>query len=308
MTLSNSLREDPSHERMDLVLREMFNFGKEAANSELDANFPIVSRLLEFGSQRAIATAGAMCLELASREGVSEDLRETLLEEAGGIWAHAVDKWWDEEDVQPPTLRSAIGLACLPSRTSIILDRTLPGSETVDAMHESLCNVGLMAIKAHKTRISEGHRKEAGQVKGVASELAVLLLHQRFTMESLLDGSMLALPSHLSEDNDILDRDGTKISNCWDISVYTEYPPEEPEIAHRIQVKSRFDKRDQKYASGIPVVCIDRDLAANHAERSEGVESITIVRERCLEFAQSAGEMIIERLDARMEKLLECVE
>lgn len=164
-----------------------------------------------------------------------------------------------------------------------------------------------MAIRIHKTRISEGHRKEAGQVKGAASELAVLLLHQRFTMESLLDGSLLALPSYLSEDNNILDQDGTKISNCWDISVYTEYPPEEPKIAHRIQVKSRFDKRTQKYDSDIPVICIDRDLAANYAERSDGVEPITIVRERCLEFAQTAGEMIVERLDARMEKLLECV-
>lgn len=99
MALPSSLREDPSHERMDTVLREMFNFGREAANPELYANFPIVSRLLEFGSQRAIATAGAMCLELASREGASGDLRETLLKEAGDIWTYAIDKWWDEGDV-----------------------------------------------------------------------------------------------------------------------------------------------------------------------------------------------------------------
>lgn len=108
------------------------------------------------------------------------------------------------------------------------------------------------------------------------AELAILMLHQRWTLENLDDGSQLALPSRFTEDHGINHRHrGSASITAWDVSVFQQLDDDDPiTIPYKIQVKSKSQRNGDhpahyEYTDDISVVCPQEDLLVTHREARE---------------------------------------
>lgn len=264
-----------------------------------------IDTLFYQGSQESLQIAGAMCVDLAARDYISEERKTELLDRASGIWSFACHKWWERAPMLPSTLRSAIGLATLSAQRSIILEHTLPPLDTVWAIHDDLCTIGSVGVEMQRQFTETDEPEAAMDTVGILSELVVLLLHNRFALQQLVDGSMLALPAYLTQDNGVNALDSRGLNNHWDVSIFAEYPPEPPKVVYKVQAKSRYHPKHPKYSEDIAVVFVGDDLVTSYGETRHGIKPRAIVKECVQENSNLAGEYILQRLGSRTELLLD---
>ena len=214
--------------------------------------------------------------------------------------------------VDEATRRSAIGLASLPSYLELMYGNRIPDQKVQQTMYTKLCDVALKAYSLQSSEKTNSEPTTNGRVAiGIGAELAVLLLHQRFTIQRLGDNSqMLALPSRLSEDHGVRRRNRKNpAANGWDISVMTMYPNDrEPVLRYKVQVKSSAHAASYRegYAKDIISVNANEDLMIGKKERRLGRTLIRTIPIECnSELKGMADEWTTKRLDRRTDKLLE---
>lgn len=301
-TVSGNNRGDP-------FVADIFDYADRLQSSSAERfTRGEVRMLVTHGSQEAFTIAGGMCLELAAQPTTSPETSAKLIDESFDIWGQAIERWWLSETIKPATMRTALGYAALESYRSIILEDTLPDQLTVEKMHADLCNVGLMGIQLQEHFTKSEQTEEAKDTVGVLAEVALLLLHQRFTMQQLQDGSMLALPAHLTQDRGRGNVPAGAASQKWDLTVFSEFPPSRPEVTYKIQAKSRKHRDEPIYTPDIARVYVSEDLALDPAERKRGIKPYQVVKERVQEYTDIAAGVTKKRAGARSELLLDCLD
>lgn len=263
----------------------------------------IINQLTDHGSQETLNLAGSMCLDIAARDLVEPEDKEVWIQHAHSYWEYAIEKWWDSREVNAETLRSGLGLVCLGASAELLLDHQLASTPRQREMLEGLATIGEKGIYLQQQATQERRTRTAQRTVGVLGELAMLMPHQIFTSEILGDASMLALPSWYSQD-----RSWNNELPQWDISIYTQFTSQQPEIAYRAQVKSRYkDQCTISESSDQPVqlVCIGEDLAVTRKEQRNGTRPYKVVQESIAVVRREADESVIDRLTQRIDLLLE---
>jgi len=271
----------------------------------------LVSKIAYEGSVGSLNMAGAIALDIAARPNLTSDQQLEWLVYASDIWKIAVDDARQRGIVDIHSIGAATGLATLPSYFDIIYNQRIPDIDSQRSMYEKLCG---LAIDAQRLRKNSGRRGDIPttlRAAGIASELSVLLLHQRFVLHNLGDTSqMVALPSRISEDNWLRNKDQeTTVSNGWDVSIMTKYPDDQsPVLAYKVQVKTsqNADDKSPDYASDIVKVNVAQDLIVTEQERKRGRVLVRTIPAECYaELSGNAARVTIKKLNKRTEKLLD---
>ncbi len=304
-TFSDGFPDGHAH---DKALAHLMNdFGDCTSGTGTRHYAGIVDKVLEFGTQEAQSLAGSMCLDIASRLETLDRDRDHHLEKAAAIWGQLVDRHLNAGTARSVTLRAGVGMACLKAYTSIICERTLPDTGIQDQMYRDLCAVAFRATELQAIFTQQDEAAEAREATAITAELAVNLLHQRWTRRNLPD-SMLILPAHVSEDQGL---NGTQSATRtkWDSSIFAEYPPTPPEVVVKVQTKSRANHKSSEYSKDIVVVNVGEDLAVTYQEtrknKKYGVRPRTIIQELVDE---KSNPEVATRLDERTELLLDKID
>lgn len=218
-------------------------------------------------NQEIRAAAGWITLEAAAKLTDIPDEKTQLLEFARHYWGSTVTiaKLCGEPNVS--ALKAGIGMSTIEPASAIILDNRLPGDTARKKMFNRLTGVAEASLGYGAYLIEQPKdfavREQTTSLTGLQAELAVLMLHQRFTREAQV-ASQLALPAHYSEDHGLsryTNKDKKKNSG-WDISIH-QTDEGELSVPVKIQVKSSggvFRKKPQEYADDIVVVKLAEDI------------------------------------------------
>lgn len=267
------------------------------------ADLEAIDRVLRHGSQEAHFIAGAMCEDLALRDNTQPDEQLRLLDVSRNIWGYATQKWWYRPEVSSWTLRSAANLAFTDLVAYSVQENALPSEEVQHAIYDDLLNVALRAAQLQALRTKQDYAQEAKDVTGVLAELALALVHNRFSLVEL-GGSQISKPSKITEDRgNIVVLDGANFYTGWDLSVFQDDSPEPLELVYKIQAKSRKND-DYVYLPGIVVVNISEDLAIGKKEHTKGtLRPSGLVRE-LFDDRHNPSLSTTKKLDFRTEKYL----
>lgn len=249
--------------------------------------------------------AGEVLVEEASRQKphmVSPFIKfarqeyEKVLEQAALL--SAVDAHDHANDVARARMRRAQ----LPILDIIYSKRRFPGQSLVEDMYRKLAKQALGVVEI----TSANHASKSDpdiELKGIKSELAVLLLAQRCAIRNIGCNEWLPLQSMFSEDHGGDCRKDTD-APAWDMNIFTKAADDEPPAkTYSIQIKtSRFGAP----AVGVATVYVNHDLLLHPREHCPGqqiiMDCISEIRD------PDRSEHITQRLDFRTEKLLDIIE
>lgn len=225
----------------------------------------IISSGEKSGQPEARYTAGAIAIEAAVKLTIDPNEKLELITRAKDNWDYTVNASSWAESSNETSLRAMLGLATLPSLAFIAMNGGLPPSVIQETMYDKLLGIAHSSIeyteKLSGNDVSTRNHKAVARTVGFTSELAVLLLHQRFTLASEGLGQ-LALPSFFSEDRGLSVSKGNNQSYAWDISIFQD-EEDALSVPIKIQVKSHeglLDLMKRQYQDEIITVCVSEDL------------------------------------------------
>lgn len=233
-----------------------------------DRIFRIIEEGNENGHMRASYMVGAMAVESAAKLTIMPDEQVDLLAKASDSWRSIITASERFSSPNIYTLQAKLGLATLPAEMSLALTDKLPAECFQQEMFDNLLELASFS-KEYSRYIYENpntsdrvKRNAFSELSGFNSELAVLLIHQRFSLNARTLGQ-LALPAYYSEDHGMIAGRGSSKSHAWDINLYEE-DEDGVDVLAKIQVKSRASalrKHRKNYASDILTICVAEDLA-----------------------------------------------
>ncbi len=148
---------------------------------------------------------------------------------------------------------------------------------------------------------------------GFLGEVATQLLINRYSLDTIGDGSMLALPSTLSQDRS----KKTKgiYSGSWDVSVFTDTDRlGSPKLDYAIQVKTGEECKELYY-DDISLLHFRRDLGVPGRrfdyDASSGLylaKPIRVMRELINEIGEEPKDYMIDIINQRTERLLDVID
>jgi len=294
------------------VIRLIDDYRSIDSGTVTERDCTIVENLTKNGSDLGLYYAGAIALDIASREMLDRDERVTWLLQAYNNWSRINENTLRTGNLTALAINSVMHQAALPSYQAILTAGSLPKREARSAMYLRLMGLGRMSI----TRLAELAGPEASiariderkDLAGTIGELSVLLLMQRFARQELDDKEQITLPSRFSEDRGKKRHRGSTIVNAWDLSVFQQFSSSDQiEMPYRIQVKTRENNHNPhyEYGKGISLVRIREDLSLSSDEHRNNSLGIKIIKELLDESNSSAT---TETLNARTELLLDKIE
>lgn len=268
----------------------------------------VVELLVDLNDQYASHVAGAMCLQRATAKRMPVQERKVLFNRSEEIWQQAVDQWWNGDDLSSSTLKSALGLVCMDSMRSIIIDRRLPEIESNQTLYENIGKIATRTVDAHQEFNMAGRNREAQYVAGFEAELVVMMLHQRFMIEDMQSNSMLAVPATLFQDTGQKSAENVP-NNSWDVTIYSNARKGPLRMVYKVQVKTQRTMHNMyDYAPQITVVSVMDDLSLGENERYGTPNVTSILRDLVLSANASDRLAVDDELDARQRLLIDVLD
>lgn len=235
-------------------------------NGEYDTAPERLWSVIEIGEASATPgvrnRTGAIALEAATRLTKDPEEKVELITIASDNWNHVLKATEWAGITNTDTLIAKYGLFTLPSLASIALTDGLPAESIQHDMYANLIGLASDSMIFYNRASAKGNIVSRGEALGLQAELAVLLLHTRFSLTT--DGiDALALPSYYSEDKGLSAGKGNHQSSAWDVNIH-QADEDGLSVPTKIQVKSSvhaLEYRKKEYADDITVLCIDRELA-----------------------------------------------
>src|SRR3990167_9588561 len=103
----------------------------------------IVGEVVDESTPSALYLAGGMSLDIAARPGLVPDERLDWLAYSRDLWKQVAESSVETGQVDEATLRSAIGLASLPSYLELMYGNRIPDQKVQQTMYTKLCDVAL---------------------------------------------------------------------------------------------------------------------------------------------------------------------
>lgn len=253
-------------------IQRLHNDYRGIINGEYDTLPDRMHRIIEEGNEnghmRASNMVGAMAVEAAAKLTIVPDEQVDLLAKASDSWKSVITASERFSSPNIYTLQAKLGLATLPAEMSLALTDKLPAECFQQEMYDNLIELATFSkgysryIYENPNTSNRSKRKAFSELSGFNSELAVLLVHQRFSLKAQTLGQ-LALPAYYSEHHGMIAGKGSNKSHAWDINLYEE-DEDGIDILAKIQVKSRaraLQKYSKNYATDILTICLAEDLA-----------------------------------------------
>lgn len=306
----------------DPALRSrMVQFGRNNDYDQLAEDLATAETLQLYDNPEALGTSGALFLDIASRDMLDGAEKRMQLENSEDALRATVDKWMGTEQMDDNVLRAAMNLACLPVRKSLLLDMCLPDTETQAEIHADLLDLARTGVEFYYAL--HGGTPRRWRTSGVLGELTLLMLDNRFTSAKLGDNSRQATPALYSEDNVWSTKLEAQQTTPWDISIYTQFAPNQAALTYKIDAKASEDaarKMDEKEETpdheDVDIVTIQTDLAvtADECKISRGRHSVNgvfsqyIISELLRESDGTASQADIDNLDMRTAQFLDILD
>lgn len=309
-----SVYDDPT------IRWRMLQFGRNNDPDQLLEDILTAETLQRYDSPEALGTSGALFLDIASRMGNDAE-RLMQLENSEDALRATVDMWMGTEQMDYDVLRAAMNLACLPIRKFLLFDRCLPDTETQAEIHADLLDLARTGTELYSA-LRHGTPKK-WRTSGVLGELTLLMLDSRFTNKVLGDNSRQATPALYSEDHVWSTKNEAQRATPWDISVYTQFAPNQAALTYKIDAKASEDasrkleeKEETPDDEDVDVVTIQTDLAVTADEYKKipgqhnikGVSSQQILSELLRESDGTASQADIDNLDMRTAQFLDILD
>lgn len=242
--------------------------------------------------------AGRMAIELAQTE--PDPIKKLqYIERAQATLEHIVAL--GTVRYLPTTGQAEVMLANLHNYQSLVLNGSVAAARIRQVEYEKLVEIGERQIV--QARDMQKSSREHGYYIGLIGEISVLLLTQRFGLQSP-ENAWTGIPAHIS--NDMARHDGDNKRKAWDVSVFTQYDENPADLTYKIQVKAGKDGATD-YAGDVAIVRVNRDLVIESPECLEEYRHMplgAIIHEAALEL-ESQGSTPTQRLDQRTELLLD---
>lgn len=233
------------------------------------------------------ATAGYIALEAATKLTDDPDEKTQLVDFAGHYWGSTVAISKLDEQTNTNALKASIGISVLESASALILGDHLPNKKTRKDMFSRLIGVAEDSLRYGAYLNDQPKDFETfGQAKsliGLQAELAILLLHQRFTLVAHGIGQ-LALPSLYSEDHGLHMYENKEKPLAWDISIH-QTDEGELSVPIKIQVKSssgNYHNKPKGYADDIVVVKLAEDIG--HTDSGNLLKPFSVLEDIVAEY------------------------
>ena len=244
--------------RMSVGVNDVANY----LTANLDAD-EVLGRL-RTGGQPGQLLSGEVCLQEAAYDQGNADF---WLDKSVTYFGQA----WRLEDTRtitprtPTATRAALRLAQMPVLKPMLLDSEFASAGAVEQAYRDTtmiaAHVGSLILKPNAFR----HTKIKNDCFGIFSEVAVLGLAQRFSVQNSLTDCWQASRSLIGADRGTVRRGVVK--DGWDMDVWSKEDAQLPELSYRVQIKSS-DHIVKSYRPGIQVVNVAPDLAVTDNEQA----------------------------------------
>lgn len=269
------------------------------------------------GSPKAIVSAGRIALDVACRKELTEEKKLLWIERSVNCYQKVIQNS-STGGMSNDSIQAQYHLSVLPGYSNILLNGTLPPSLIRDKMFYQLVMTGEMTLnrlnilsQASKAQESYEVGRKISDLSGIAGELALLLLHQRFSTNKLHNEEQIALPSRISEDNGGANRSkGSYIRRGWDISILQQFSDEEITLPYKVQAKTKQYEptTETVYSDDIVVVNIKEDLALQKEKAHRLPNPFRILREIIVEYTEPNVRQVTYNLDQRTELFLDKID
>jgi hypothetical protein len=275
-----------------------------------DREVEIVERLANNNSAQSLYFAGGIALDLAFRPGLTADDTKDWFNYAGDTWEAGINHRVASTRETTAHLACDIGMACLPSYEDVFIKGEIPDRGTQTMMYERLCGIAERNNALAQRYSAANQIDRAKGAHGKTAELAVLLLHQRYTSRQTgPNAQMVALPALVSQrDNFTPDEEG-KV-NAWDISIIAKTGGQDmPILKRKVEVKTskRVANNSVQHDSGVIVVNTMDDLVVTPTEYQQGLPLAAVEHECNHELNGHQLGRVIPNLDRRTAKLLKII-
>ena len=268
----------------------------------LSHKLAVIDELEGAHSSHSQLLAGDMSLECAFSSGDLNE-RAELIDRARVDWENCLDfvNKSGHHRLDQHTERAARQLIFLPHYNRLLMLGEMPEANQTST-REAYDKLMLVAC----TIVQDGLPDDPGQRSGLVgsiSELSVIALLNRFTLQTNTTHQFAALPSFVSQDLGV-GKKGAPKKPQWDVSVYTRYDESEPILlTYKIQVKSKYLDNPEQYDDDIDVVYVRNDLSpANYTLR------VTQILQDCLAEYYDGNPKAAEALDGYTDKLLDLLD
>lgn len=261
-----------------------------------------IEKLKKVGLPISLLFAGEIAIESAHSD--SPTLATSWLRYAKQHLDTAVDKAKDPDHYDPSSqLRALVKKAHLKPYAHVLTHDTLPGAGLVTPMYDRLIQIGRSFSQITPEEMQEISEDSRIEIAGTLGELAVLLLGQRYALNTIGCNTWLPMQSKFSEDHggDCLNHTD---EFTWDIGIHTHTAPEPIEQSYAVQIKTSDTNTD--LAPGPGVLFISPDLALYPGEKI--IPRIIITSCFYEQDPTINHDRISADLDARTEKFLDCLD
>lgn len=276
----------------------------EIANAYLQGELQAsnAASLLVKGDPFGMLLAGEVLLDQATKD--SRHMVSTYVRRADGHFNRVIQEtnegfWKDGYDHASSRARAQVRLAQLSVFQLIYAKGILPGRDVTKGMYRNLARLGSQLVESRLQNVTDKY-DSAMELRGVVSELSVLLLGQRYALREVGSQEWLPLQSSFSEDNGGSCVERTE-NFAWDINIFTAGRSGSwPEQTYAFQVKNLKNNIVNEELG--PTLYVIPDLSLQAGERST---AHYIIRDCNNEMRFPQAGSVTEALNARTEKLLD---